>query len=501
MHSNIQKPKELDTRPDVSPAADSNDVSAYCGCFNVKKGLLSYVKNANMALLVDAGKDPSWYRDKVAQLLACLTDKDHKHEGCSHHDAGKPPPAAILVTCPFHTEILTGFLTKLMNNAERMIDPELGRVHNNALEVGFAHVWRWCQKRLRMSSVRFRCFAAIGLLHANQTAMFQIRGDGYCAMDEVAKLLGMKVSAKMREYSKKVAQARKHKHDRMNSKIGKFKRSMARRRARLEGSARRQVSALLKKKYDLDFGVSHRSETEKRTLTEGVEVPTTHDDKPTDDGDEDELEPGQVTIAKFKAIMEVPKIMRLLVVLYNEWVKGCEYRNLSFRPHLSKFITALLDLGVHIALWTGSPSTTRQKYLSGLLEPFGLTKDKLVVSWGAWTVCTTSKYYLNKPEKKIVVKPMLLLKQALQDAYDHALLVDNDLEKSLGFSQSYDNKVPVSRPHSKFMNSEEEHYEIKMYDGDKNDNESDPLEGVGARGLFKRIRELQVKYGLLTNKE
>ena len=137
--------------------------------------------------------------------------------------------------------------------------------------------------------------------------------------------------------------------------------------------------------------------------------------------------------------------------------------------------------------------------LCTLLAPFGLTQEKLVVSWGAWTVCTTSKCYLHTPGKKIVVKPMSLVKQTLQGAYDHALLVDNDLEKSLGFSQTYVDGIPVARPHSKFMNSPEEHYEITIYNGDENDNELDPVEGGGSRGLFKRIRELQIKYGLLNN--
>lgn len=180
----------IEYEPTAVPAADAGDASHYCGCFNTTKGLLGYLKNANMCLLVGADKDASWYRAKIAQLLACLTNPDHDHADCAHHKAGCLPHPGILVTCPFHKEVLTNYLTKLMKNAERLIDPELGRVHNNALEIGFAHVWRWCVKRRQMSAVRFRCFAAIGLLHANQTAMFHIRGADYCAMNEVAGRLG-----------------------------------------------------------------------------------------------------------------------------------------------------------------------------------------------------------------------------------------------------------------------------------------------------------------------
>ena len=81
--------------------------------------------------------------------------------------------------------------------------------------------------------------------------------------------------------------------------------------------------------------------------------------------------------------------------------------------------------------------------------------------------------------------------------YEHALLVDNDLEKSLGFSQSYVHGVPVASPDSKFMNSDEEHFECKTYDGTGSvDNELDPVAGAGATELLRKIRSLQMKYEL-----
>ena len=471
----------------------------------MKKGLLSYVKNSNMQLLVGAGKDANWYREKVAQLKICLTQHDCDHSTCAHHKANCPPSAAIIVTCPFHKDILCGFLDKLIASADKLIDPELGRVHNNRMEIGFAHVWLWCDKRQKISCLRFKSFAGMGLLHSNQTAMFQIRGPRYNAMDEVAKRLGMIPTKEMREHSLKLALTRKRKNDRANSKEGRIKRSMARRRSQMEGAARKKVSKLIKKKLNLDhLGTSHRSEgaKSKPTLTEGVDVPAASVEEDDDSDTDDENRPGLVRIAKFQPL-SAPKINRLLLVLdinetllFNEWSNG-KYTDLKFRPLLSKFLPWLKTLGVHIGLWTGSPSQTRQRYLAELLEPHGLTKDDLIMSWGAWNVCTTTKYYQHKPGKRIVVKPMSLLKQTLQGQYEHALLVDNDLEKSLGTSQRYVDGVPVANANSKFMNDDEEHLELRPYDGkDDDDDELDPVLGDGARRLFNRIRSLQMKYEL-----
>ena len=89
-----------------------------------------------------------------------------------------------------------------------------------------------------------------------------------------------------------------------------------------------------------------------------------------------------------------------------------------------------------------------------------------------------------------------MAKQVLLGAYQHALLIDNNVEKSLGFSQQYVEGVPVANKGSRFRNLDEEHIELKTFTGDKNDNELDPENGEGGRLIFQRIRELQQKYNL-----
>lgn len=65
----------------------------YCGCFNIKAGLLGYVKNSNMKLMKKAGerKSPVWYKKAVKALFRCLTQD--KHTDCKHHGSGQYYPS------------------------------------------------------------------------------------------------------------------------------------------------------------------------------------------------------------------------------------------------------------------------------------------------------------------------------------------------------------------------------------------------------------------------
>ena len=188
-------------------------------------------------------------------------------------------------------------------------------------------------------------------------------------------------------------------------------------------------------------------------------------------------------------------------LLYNEFrpvrpgsTRG-EYTKVVFRPCLLAFLEHIKRLpNVDIALWTGARTEERNRVLLGHLNQFDLYDEDIVLHWGEMPVCRTNKYYLENPNKMIVIKPVALMKQVLCGAYKHLLLVDNNVEKSLGFSQKYIDGVPVGNKHSRLRNLEEEHYEIKSFRGEETDTELNPVTGVGALGLWKRIRDLQHKY-------
>ena len=60
--------------------APSTKKRHYCGCLNTDHGLVMWLRNANMKLLVEAGKrkDASWYRKKLKQMFICLTTNTHE---------------------------------------------------------------------------------------------------------------------------------------------------------------------------------------------------------------------------------------------------------------------------------------------------------------------------------------------------------------------------------------------------------------------------------------
>ena len=157
------------------------------------------------------------------------------------------------------------------------------------------------------------------------------------------------------------------------------------------------------------------------------------------------------------------------------------------RPHLVEFIGKLKTLNIDLALWTGATTVQRKKELLTYLECTDLYEEDFVLCWGEMPGCRINKFYIDRPTKMIVIKPVCFMKQVLCGAYKHALLFDNDLEKSLGFSQHYEDGVPVSKRYSRLKNTDEEHIEISSFNGDPSDNELHPTEGSGAMKLFRHI--------------
>lgn len=139
-------------------------------------------------------------------------------------------------------------------------------------------------------------------------------------------------------------------------------------------------------------------------------------------------------------------------------------------------------MGVHFGVWTGAFTAKRLKeLLDFFLSAAGLKKKDLVFAFPVLPSCTTRKSYANKKEKKIVIKPVSLVKQVLCGAYKHVVLFDNNIEKSLGLGQKIG---------SRWSNGPNEHVEVLPFHT-KNfhtDNELDISKGEGARKLFDCVR-------------
>ena len=174
-------------------------------------------------------------------------------------------------------------------------------------------------------------------------------------------------------------------------------------------------------------------------------------------------------------------------LMHNEYLVGGGYTQPVARPHLKSFIAKLKRMGVHLALWSGARSAKRLKTLTDFILPAaGLKKKDLVFNFPVLPTCTTRKSYEHNTGKKIVLKPVSLVRQIFMGAYQHIVLFDNNVEKSLGFSQ---------KPGSRWSNGPGEHIEVSPFHSKNvmNDNELHVSDGVGATKLFTCIRELQSK--------
>ena len=173
--------------------------------------------------------------------------------------------------------------------------------------------------------------------------------------------------------------------------------------------------------------------------------------------------------------------------MHNEYIEGGGYTKPCARPNAKSFIAKLRDMGAHLAIWCGAFTAKRlNELLDFVLPEVGLKKKDFVFIFPALPECTTTKSYAHKKNKKIVLKPVCLVRQVLMNAYKHIILFDNNIEKSLGFSQ---------KPGSRWSNGPGEHIEVTPFHT-KNvdtDNELHITEGEGARKLFDCIRQHQVE--------
>ena len=174
-------------------------------------------------------------------------------------------------------------------------------------------------------------------------------------------------------------------------------------------------------------------------------------------------------------------------LMHNKYLDGGGYTEPCARPHLKEFIAELRRMDVHLALWCGAFTATRLKELMEFILPAaGLKKGDLVFSFPVLPSCTTRESYDRNKGKKIVIKPVSLVRQILRGSYEHIILFDNDIEKSLGLRQ---------KPGSRWSNGPDEHVEITPFHT-KNfttDSELHPTNGDGARRLFDQINKLKQK--------
>ena len=74
------KKSELIARlSEIKDKGRAQNTRNFCGCLNTEHGLVTWLRNGNMKLLIEAGRrrDPIWYQRKLQQLFVCLTTNEH----------------------------------------------------------------------------------------------------------------------------------------------------------------------------------------------------------------------------------------------------------------------------------------------------------------------------------------------------------------------------------------------------------------------------------------
>ena len=169
-----------------------------------------------------------------------------------------------------------------------------------------------------------------------------------------------------------------------------------------------------------------------------------------------------------------------------------DYTTAKFRPFLADFIQRLLQLRrsgiIHLAVWCGAWTHSRENELLELLEQVGLRAEdsgrgskriKKNLDWHFRSLpgCKTKKTFANNTGKFIVIKPISHLR-AMLPQYKNIVLFDNNIEKCLGYSQ---------KPNCRGSNSPTEYIIVKSFRGNVNDNELQFGVGQGCTQLFKHI--------------
>ena len=386
---------------------------------------------------------------------------------------------------------------KLKENSHRLIDREHGKVETNPLESGYQHVWNHGIKGHCMSANHMKMCVTQGYLNSNQTAMSEVMGPDYSWRLDVFKRLRMPVGPVVQEAERKrVAErerTRKRKED--DRKVGK--KAHGKYEAHHRQQQRKRNSVIMKESRGMQkLSLRHNGKSKSKKVIEDDIIDADYDDDRVDE--------------------DIPTPIVLLVVLdinetllYRKYLPSTRgYTTPVVRPYVTDFIHRLLDLLrregiIHLAVWCGAWTHTRENKLLSLLEEhFGLvtksygrgssrSEKNVDLHLRSLPGCKTRNTFKNNPGKFIVIKPIKYLK-TLCPHYEHVVLFDNNIEKCLGFSQ---------KPDCRLANKPNEYIIVKSFRGDLRDNELQYGVGTGCLRLFmhKYIDEFKNKFHINTS--
>ena len=192
-----------------------------CGC--VGPAFIQSAKRNHYCALVQAGRDPDVYRSTMLALGKYHCRDIHQWEGgsCSFHPLvkcsckgcksdedgfveelkcpGEPYHSANILKCEFHALGYGIECHERAKDAEKVIDPGLGKGHSNLPESTFSVLTKFRAKDINLHREHYQAATNLGLIQANMTWCYKKKGPQYHWIIELYSRMGLPILDGIRE--------------------------------------------------------------------------------------------------------------------------------------------------------------------------------------------------------------------------------------------------------------------------------------------------------------
>ena len=192
-----------------------------CGC--IGPAFIQSAKRNHYCALVQAGRDPGVYRDTMLALGKYHCRDIHQWEGgsCSFHPLlkcscngcksdmegfveelkcpGEAYHSANVLKCEFHALAYEIECSQRANEAEKVIDPGMGKGHSNLPESTFSVLTKFRAKDINLHREHYQAATNLGLIQSNMTWCYQTRGPQYHWIMDLHSRMGLPILDGIRE--------------------------------------------------------------------------------------------------------------------------------------------------------------------------------------------------------------------------------------------------------------------------------------------------------------
>ena len=192
-----------------------------CGC--IGPGFIQNAKRNHYCALVQAGTSPEKYKETMLTLGKYHSRDIHEWEGgsCSFHPLvkctckecivdengfypemkcqGQPYRSAHPLTCEFHALAYEIECAERAKKADEVIDPDMGKGHSNLPEATFSVLTKFRAKDTNLHQKHYQASTNLGLLQANMTWCFKVKGPQYHWIVELYSRMGLPILSGIQE--------------------------------------------------------------------------------------------------------------------------------------------------------------------------------------------------------------------------------------------------------------------------------------------------------------